>query len=285
MKHLFRTTAIAFALGGIALGAHAQQGEKGHMSAGNQTGSGMQASYCEEPWAQVDGNSDGFVSREEAGSAMENRFGEIDADGNGEITKTEWVDCLSSMRGRTAAEADRNEQNFADADSDQDGRLGRDEFREGAQQAFEGTRSDGADENAFVVLRRYVFLTPEEDQSTLENMSADEAAGRSAMTFSALDQNDDDIVDTKEWSERTPRVAQDEEWANARFDEMDSDATGSISREEYQTARRQMLDGMSTGSTTNDGSGEHSASAKGDASSASDQSQGIPVYVYRFWAM
>lgn len=55
MKHLFTTTSVVAAMGCFTLGAQA------HDTSG-QDANMQQASYCDKPWTQVDGNSDGFVS-------------------------------------------------------------------------------------------------------------------------------------------------------------------------------------------------------------------------------
>ena len=206
MKHLLTTTALAAAMGCLSLAAQAQENnaEAADMQNGTMQ---QQASYCDKPWTQVDGNSDGYVSQAEASSAIENEFGQIDSDDNGWISQAEWNQCMNKVSGQTA-EADRNEQNFAEADTDKDRQISRDEFRRGSQQAYENAQASNADDNSLIILRRYVFLTPEEsqDKSTVENMSSDEAAGRSALTFSSLDQNGDDIIDTEEWAERSPAI-------------------------------------------------------------------------------
>ena len=275
MRHLLRTTAILLATGGFALTAQAQDSSEPQLTAGSP-------SYCDMPWVQVDENSDGFVSQEEATGAVDSQFGAIDADGNGEITKTEYVDCKTRTGGQAAAESSRDEQNFAEADANKDSGIDRNEFRDQARQAYDDSQSAADDEQALVVLRRFIWLTPEEarDASALNDMSADEVAGRSAMTFAALDQNDDDIIDTMEWSERSPPSRMTEEWASAQFDELDSDATGSISQDEYKSARSKMLDETTTGSTDQSGASESTGDQK--ASESGSDAEGVPVFVYRF---
>jgi len=271
MKRLFKTAGTVALLSCVSFAVQAQD-----------------ADYCNQPWAQVDGNSDGMISKAEASASVENQFGQIDTNGDGEVSKTEYTDCMSRVSGQAAAEADRNEQNFAETDIDQDSKIDRNEFRQSAQQAYEDGSAQNADEDSVVVLRRFVFLTPEEsqDQSKLKNMSADEAAGRSALTFSALDQNSDDSLGQEEWSERSPQITRNEDWASANFDRIDQDSSGSISKEEYQSARQQMLDDqMSTGSTSASTSASTSGEASGSGSATQASDQGIPVYVYRFWTM
>ena len=275
MRHLLRTTAILLATGGFALTAQAQDTSEPQLTAGSP-------SYCDMPWVQVDGNSDGFVSQEEATGAIDTQFGAIDADGNGEITKTEYVDCKTRTGGQAAAESSRDEQNFAEADANKDSGIDRNEFRDQARQAYDESQSAADDEQALLVLRRFVWLTPEEaqDESALKDMSADEAAGRSAMTFAALDQNDDDIIDTREWSQRSPSSRMTEEWASADFDKLDADATGSISQEEYRSARSKRLDQTTTASTEQ--SGDPASADDQSASQSGSDAEGIPVFVYRF---
>ena len=281
MKHLFTTTAIVAAMGCFTLGAQAQDSSQNVQT--------QQASYCDKPWTQVDGNSDGFISETEASAAVDNEFGQIDSDGDGLISQAEWTGCMDRVSGQTA-EADRSENNFAEADTNQDQQISRDEFRRGSQQAYENAQSDNADDNSLIVLRRYVFLTPQESQdaSTVQNMSSDEAAGRSALTFGSLDTNGDDRIDSNEWSEREPAITRNQNWANAQFGRIDEDATGTISQEEYRTARQQMLDeDLTTGSVGNDGStSNNTTQTNEDSASASTASErGIPVYLYRFSTM
>ena len=269
-KHLVRTTAILLAVGGLAMSAHAQEAQETPEAQELQGSEQVTAvSYCDDPWTAVDRNNNGVVSEEEAARATDLRFDEIDADGNGEIGKTEYVDCMTRTNDQAAAEVERDEESFAQADANKDDQIDRDEFREQASKAFEESRTASADDpDAWVVFQRYVWLTPEEfdDSKMLSEMTADEAAGRSAMTFAALDQNSDGILDTEEWSEKSPPSHMDEEWASARFDEFDENASGAIDKEEYRTARSDMLDEMPTASTTDDGS-----STSDNASSADDR--------------
>ncbi|MDN3721880.1 EF-hand domain-containing protein [Roseibium salinum] len=137
MKYLRRTTAIAAALSCFAFAANAQNNDQSGETASN-TQAGAQASYCDKPWSKVDGNSDGTVSKQEASTAIENQFGQIDSDGNGEITKVEWITCMGSIDQQAAAEADRDKQNFAEADTDKDTKINREEFRKKRRAGFPG---------------------------------------------------------------------------------------------------------------------------------------------------
>ena len=117
-------------------------------------------------------------------------------------------------------------------------------------------------------------------------MTADEAAGRAALNFSALDPNGDDIIDTDEWSNRSTRISRNEDWVQAEFDSLDENSSGSISPDEYRSASARMLDGMSTGSTdASDTGASDTMSGSDEGNSAQDGqsgSTGVPVFIYRF---
>lgn len=277
MKH---TTALAALLGAFAFAGPAQAQDGG--------------SLCDTPWLQVDADEDGFVSKAEADGAVENHFAMIDEDGDGNITEVEYIDCLATAEEVTAVEADRTEDTFAEADKSGDGKLDRREFSSAAEQAYQESRSASADDaDGYLVLRRYVWLVPEEgsDGSMMSDMTKDEAASRSAMTFGALDTNDDGMVDTTEWINREPTSDRGEEWAKARFNMFDGDDSGDVTMEEYTQALSSMVDELTTASTETDeptstDAGEQTAASDETAAdTSSDEDKGIPVYIYRFWTM
>lgn len=309
MKNLCCTTALVLAMGGTAFAA---QGTDASASNNDSTDIASAGSFCDTGWAMVDTDNDGFVSADEAKSAMNERFKSLDSDGNGEVSQSEFSNCMS-IEG-TSASAERNDESFKSADLNQDKGIDRDEFRDSAEQAYNdyygnagpassdddssssmgddkmasddnastGDKSakttDAASNDGILVLRRFVWLTPEESQNPdlFADMSRDEAAARSAQTFYALDENSDGIIDTREWSKRSPKSGMDEDWANANFDKLDKDSTGSISRDEYRQAQANMLDTMTTASTNADDGSED------QASSSASNDKGIPVYIYRF---
>ncbi len=99
--------------------------------------------------------------------------------------------------------------------------------------------SSNANAQPFVVLRRYVWLTPDQakDANGTKNMSQDEAAARAAINFSALDKNGDNKLSPDEWAQGTVSTKRDQRSANAEFDKMDKDGSGSIDENEYQSAQ------------------------------------------------
>jgi hypothetical protein len=245
-------------------------------------GAGVGAVICDGRFANVDVDGDGFVNREEATRGIEQGFGAIDADGNGEITKTEYVDCKAQSRNQQTAEITRDAESFAAADANKDQGVDRGEYMGAAQQAYE----NASDASGAGPSSGYLWLTPDElEAGGAKNLSADEAGARSAMSFDALDNNGDGILDTQEWEKAIPGGGNPGGAPTARFEMIDSDQSNSLSKEEYSQARTAMLDEMQTGSISADSA---TANQQGsDASASSGQSDtapvaGVPVFIYRF---
>jgi Ca2+-binding EF-hand superfamily protein len=286
MKKLLTSSAVVVIFGGMAFGAQAQT------STETDTQMSANGSLCEMQWIAVDGNDDAFITREEATGTIEEEFAQIDADGNGEIGKTEYIDCKTQGLDMQSAEATRDEESFAAVDVNQDEGIGREEFGQAAEQAFNESRSaTSADAEPLITLRRFVWLTPEEASSDMMlNMSDDEAAARTAMTFERLDADGDNIVDTREWAQATTPRGLSEHLAGARFDAIDADASGAIGQDEYISARFSGLDQMETGSVSDAASApagateDESAAVVPDVAADEEQEQarvGVPAFVFR----
>lgn len=320
MINLLRTTAMSVALVALA-GTAGAQSDSGGNSANTADQTAASQTVCNTPWANVDGNEDGFVSRDEASGAVDRQFGQLDADGNDEITKTEWVDCLSSNRDSASAETDRSEENFAEADANRDQGIDPSEYRDQVEQSYRAFHQDQSetaeadsstatdnssqdsasasttDDGPIIVLRRFVWLTPQEaeDSQAMRSMSEDEVAGRAAANFSALDADGNGTLDMQEWSKRSTASAMSEGQVNARFDELDADSNDAISRSEL-TSAQEMRDEETTASTTADTSASSSSNSSASAASGSGQSDtsdqttensdsvgaNTPVFFYHF---
>ena len=287
MKMLLRTTAIALAIGGFSLPVHAQSANSNETNqvAGSQ-------GFCDRSWNQVDANNDGVVDKSEATGAADKRFDQIDADGNGELNSAEFSKCVMQQSGQASAKSDRDEKSYSSLDLNGDNRVNVEEFRDSAQRSYEASQKEGAGDKDFVVLRRFIWLSPEEAKNGADrtSMSADEASSRAALNFSALDQNGDGSLNSQEWSNRTPRLERSKEWANAKFAEIDADSSGSVTRSEYHDAEARLIDDMSTASTTGrtqgqDASNTGAKDASANDASSKDDSGGVPVFIYRFWSM
>lgn len=282
MRKLLTSTSLAVLMAGVGINAFAQE----NGSANAQSGA-VGAVICDGRFANVDVDGDGFVTREEATRGIQQDFGAIDADGNGEITKTEYVDCKAQSSDQQAAETTRDAESFAAADINKDKGVDRGEYMGAAQQAYESA-SEASDAEPS---SGYLWLTPDELKSGgAKNFSAGEAGMRSAMSFDRLDNNGDGILDTQEWEKAVPGGGNPGGAATARFESMDADQSGSLSKDEYSQSRSAMIDEMQTGSVGGASSSEagdttaesqENANASGGEGNAA-QAAGVPVFIYHF---
>lgn len=233
-------------------------------SDGAETASAAGSDYCERQWMTLDGNEDGFISSEEASGGLEARFDAIDADGNDAITKTEYIDCKTGT-GATAADAGRDDATFEAADADSDGALTRQEYGDAAATAYEEAIATDDTLQPFIVLRRYVFLTPveAENENPLADMSQGEIAARSLRNFSFLDADGNGEISMSEWRIQTPTVGMTNDAASAQFTELDANGDDEISRAEFQA----QVAGTPSGGQ---------AAGEGEQASA----EGVPVFIW-----
>jgi Ca2+-binding EF-hand superfamily protein len=232
---------------------------------------------CEIPWTQVDTDGDGYVSDQEMSQDVTVRFNVIDTDGNDRVTRAEYVYCMTGALGNmNVAEIERDEGAFAQADINSDGVIDLNEFRQASQQAFQDAQSEDAGPQDFLVLQRYVFLTPNDAQNELklDSITEDEAAGRSAATFNQLDQDGTGSINPSEWAEKSPEAGMNKEVAVRRFSALDADSSGDITREEFLNGFAGRLEESET----------HAEDSEQQAAASDEPSgqKGAPVYLYRF---
>lgn len=117
-------------------------------SAQQEPGSGMGSSIMGPGqgmriW-RVDTNGDAVISTDEAAAWQEEAFAAMDADGDGELTKEEYVAVHlgpgSGTGPRATAMTERKEARFAEADRNTDGKLALDEFMASGEARF--TKAD-----------------------------------------------------------------------------------------------------------------------------------------------
>lgn len=286
MRRLLTTTAIAASFGVIAVGAQAQTSSD---SGSTQETASAPADRCDSEWHLVDEDSDGFVTREEATGVLKDLFTLMDSNRNGEITKTEYVDCIAqTSNDMQTAEASRDEESFASVDANQDDSIDPEEFRTGAEQAYQDSRTAAeAEAEPVIVLRRFVWLTPDELSSGIyQDMSADEAAWRSVQTFEGLDTDGNGMLSNSEWAQAQVTPGPTEQTIATRFERLDADASGSVSEAEFEQAQTAMLDEMETGSVTTSDDAEADAQADASAEATpSEEAESIPIFIYRFRAL
>ncbi|WP_224404651.1 EF-hand domain-containing protein [Afifella sp. IM 167] len=119
--------ALALAIG--AVGATAQQGQGRGMGAG--MGGGMGAGPgAYQRLQQMDTNGDGVLSPDEAAGWQEMAFSAMDGDGDGKLTKTEFMSVsFGPGGGKGMRAASRKGARWADADMNGDGVVTMEEFK------------------------------------------------------------------------------------------------------------------------------------------------------------
>jgi Ca2+-binding EF-hand superfamily protein len=262
MRSILNTSAIAIIFGGVAFASPAL--------------SATDASYCDAKWTTADADNDGAITQDEATEMATREFAQIDTNGSGAINKSEYMECMNKGSDLKSAEAPRDIETLKQADTNGDGSIDKDEFRQASEKAYTNSRS-ATDTSAFIVLRRFVWLVPDEAADALKDMSKDEAASRSAMTFSRLDQNDDDTLSEDEWATKTTAIPVPPAVADANFARMDADSNGEVTQEEYSASSIAMPDDSMQTSSTEIGESEQGT--------ASSEAATVPVYLYRFSRM
>lgn len=264
MRNFLNTSAIAIVFGGVAFAAPAL--------------AASDASYCDAKWTKADADNDGAITQDEATEMATRQFAQIDTNGSGAINKPEYMDCMNKGSDLKSAEAPRDKETLKQADANADGSVDKDEFRQASEKAYTDSRSaTGANAEPFIVLRRFIWLVPDESEDLLKDMSQDEAAARSAMTFSRLDQNGDDALSEDEWATKTTAIPVPPTIADANFVRMDADSNGEVTQEEYSASSMAMPDDSMQTSSTKEGESEQGA--------ASSEAAKVPVYLYRFSRM
>lgn len=256
-------------------------------------------SYCEDGFTAADTNEDDMISSDELTAARATEFDELDANGDGEVSRTEYNDChaqWSSAGSDGMMQSDRNADNMASVDTNADGSITPDEYMTAADEAYsasaglsgsmntsadssamsdsdDSAMSSGMDEEPSLVLRRLILIPmgSGSGDGTMSPMSRDEAAARAGRQFQQLDANQDSQIDSDEWAGASSLQTDWQDVMNREFDAADTDSSDSISREEYMAeGERRMQEAQ-----------QMSADA-GDSSSDVSNNPSAPVVYYRY---
>lgn len=204
-----------------------QTGQATDTQQASQTG---QASVCETGFASYDQNSDRELSSDELDSVARANFREMDADGDGALTRQEYSDCSNVLAGTQSMESDRTAENMAEYDTDGDDTLTQQEFMQASADSYDAMRDDP---NGETDITRLTFWPVSTTPGAWIDMSVDEAAGRSMMLFVSLDKDNSGTIARDEWAVTQVPLPDRSEAANQRFDETDTDSSGDVSEDEY----------------------------------------------------
>ena len=191
---------------------------------------------CYQGHAEIDGNADGKLTRDEVARSTKAAFPKLDADGDGVVTQAEYTDCLNSTAGMMSRESDRSAENMAEYDTDGDGTLTRSEFTAAGQEQMEQAQAGSPDEPGIV---RLMFV-PTDPQATPDytTWSPDDFAVGSAMMFAALDTGASGDLTAEEWARTQAKRTDRSEGLREEFDAADADGSGDLTETEYLGMRQ-----------------------------------------------
>lgn len=215
------TTALVTALVTVALGPRAALAQDDSPS-----------SYCDRGFSLADTNRDDIITEEEVAAASDAEFDAIDADGDGTITPEEFAACRGAWLTHATAPDSALMDELAAIDRDRSGTASREEFVGAA--VSEGELAPNMD------LPQIVLNPPGGGEPRA--MPREEAANRAAMMFLLMDANRDETVDAKEWAEQRSLNADIADIINMDFSATDVDASGDLTREEYQAGAQRRLE-------------------------------------------
>lgn len=298
MKHLLTTTALALVVGATAFAApgQAQKREPGYCGQswvqvdanddGKVTQSEAEAATAVE-FSAVDANADGRISADEyrdcrtggmttAGKANGGSSGQqagANSTSGSTSNSTSGSAATSDSQGKREAMEAAGRQAWESADRNKDGRISAQEYAAASRQAYDRARQAQADGPEVIMLRRYVLLVPQQtgtgdtQSDKTRDMNRDEAAARSAMKFSALDQDGDGNLTEQEWS-REATGPMSAALADKHFGAMDKDGDGELTKDEYRAARE---NGMARAAEAIQAWDEPQTLSEGQASGQQDQ--------------
>lgn len=227
----------------------------------------QQDGYCSVGFLLADTDGDDAISLQEAGEASGMEYAELDANGDQMITQEEYLACApvwaamaSTNESSPAAEMneaflERTEMadiEFTFVDSDDDGTITQDEFMSWMErtldsasepQNVQSTSASGSDDSAtaedeasetdpLLLLRRIVLFPIAPDADPME-MSREEMAARASQQFMYRDSNADQQLDRDEWMGSPEGPDQVTEAMSKRFNTMDADKSGDVSKDEF----------------------------------------------------
>lgn len=170
-------------------------------------------------------------------------FSQLDLNGDGMISQSEYVECRNAGSGMDSADSDRSESNMDSVDADGNSAVSREEYMQAARRAHrEAAQAQQPDGEPVLVFRRFIFVPVASADADMRGMSRGEASRRAEQQFGSLDSDGNDELSRSEWSQRAATISDQSERITASFGELDSDGDGALSQEEYGRALDQQGD-------------------------------------------
>ena len=167
-------------------------------------------------FAQVDANSDGVITKEEAKGRLLKHFDKIDTDKNGSISATEFSAMEKMHKGKDHKKGNKQQnykQSFAKLDVNSDGVITKEEAKGRLLKHFDKVDTDA---NGSITSAEFELI---------KNMKKGQHGHK--VSFSTLDANNDGAITKDEAKGRLLK----------NFDKIDSDANGKITAQELDVKR------------------------------------------------
>lgn len=164
-------------------------------------------------------------------------FAAMDTDGDGAVSKEEYVACRNAAAGTTSAEAERTSANMVVVDADSSGEISRDEFMATANIArIDAGNAEAPTDRPVQIFRRYIFIPANAAGAEVRSMSEYAAGQRARRMFTALDANGDDALNEAEWAAPSAELGDQADTIGAEFDKIDLNGDGALDVGEYGEA-------------------------------------------------
>lgn len=229
----------------------------------------------------ADANMDARIDVNEATQVGQRVFGGFDVDGDGFISRDEYLTSVgTALEGRyqtrqanmaklDASKLTRDKAGYSEMDADGDGKVSRDEYMGYAQQAYttaaQGTGSIASDLYAGGALRQsYDPLAA--DLNADASISDWEAAADVEMDFGVRDADGDDYLSQEEWEAKLDQPY-DAARSEKRFTALDTDKDERLSADEFSSWSTARSSSVARG--TSETTGETSDTANTDDSADS----------------
>lgn len=223
------------------------------------------AEACPATDYSTDADGDGMVSAEEAQRSAEQEFSRLDLNKDQSVDRDEFVKCFTQASGEMRTEGSeqaRDTVTFKRTDANVDGKISRDEYGLGAQQAHQQQAKGGGEQMARSDQQEggndqtgQSGQTADADQvgmngerqgsasqgfagvQTSDNLprNAEAIAAHTARMFAMLDTDRDHVLTEEEWTAPADETRMQQRAAEI-FDEIDLDGDDHVAPKEYVTA-------------------------------------------------
>lgn len=174
-----------------------------------------------------DVNRDAGLSQQEIKTLRTTEFDQLDADGNGIVSREEWAECEAQKQAamQKASISEDGESKFevgkwSDLNLDVNDKLSAEQWVDKAEKAWEDDQQKA----------QQVYSTSEDAQSR------EDYAINVVARFREHDKDNDGMLSKSEYEDTMRGKGFDDAEMNKRFGQLDSDADGEVTRDEYLNA-------------------------------------------------